>query len=329
LAHLFVLKTMSDTNHEEFILLTGSANPELAHAIGKHLGIEVSNPITTFSDGEIRVRIKSNLRRRTVFIIQPTSSPVNDHIMELILIADAARRASATEIVAIIPYYGYSRQDRKEMSRVPISSSVIASLLVTSGVDRILTVDIHSEQQEGFIHKPWDNLFGSYSIVPEIQKRKLSNLVVTAPDKGGMLRATGYAKLLGAKEIAVVYKQRDINLNNVSNTLAMIGDIEGKNVLIVDDMIDTAGTIVNAANHMKEKGAKSIRVAATHGLFSGEAISKIADSAIEEMIITDTVTHREEVRSNPKITIVSVANLLAEAILRIKSGKSISKDLIL
>lgn len=320
---------MSESNQDEFILLTGSANPELAEKIGKILGIEATNPITKFSDGEIRVRIQSNLRRRTVFIVQPTSAPVNDHIMELILMADAARRASATEIVAVIPYYGYSRQDRKEMSRVPISSSVVASLLVTSGVDRILTVDIHSEQQEGFIPKPWDNLFGSYSLVPEIQKRKLPNLVVAAPDKGGMLQATAYAKLLGAKEIAVVYKQRDIQLNNVSNTLAMIGEVEDNNVLIVDDMIDTAGTICNAANYMKQKGAKSIRVAATHGLFSGEALKRIAESAIEEMIITDTVAHPEAVKSNPKITIVSVAELLAEAIARIRSGKSISKDLIL
>jgi ribose-phosphate pyrophosphokinase len=320
---------MTDTYHDEFILITGTANPELAHAVGKHLGMEVTNPITTFSDGEIRVRIKSNLRRRTVFIIQTTSSPVNDHIMQLILMADAARRASAAEIVAVIPYFGYSRQDRKEMSRVPISSSVVANLLVKSGVDRILTVDIHSEQQEGFIYKPWDNLFGSYSLIPEIQKRKLTNLVIAAPDKGGMLQATAYAKLLGAKEIALVYKQRDINLNNVSNTLAMIGEVEGKNVLIVDDMIDTAGTIVNAANHMKEAGAKSVRVAATHGLFSGEALSRINNSAIEEMIVTDTVKLREVVKNNPKVTIVSVAPLLAEAIRRIKSGESISKDLIL
>lgn len=321
---------MSDlSHHEEFILLTGRANPELAHAIADKLGMEVNNPITAFSDGEIRVRIKSNLRRRTVYIIQTTSSPVNDHIMELFLMADAARRASATEVVAVIPYYGYSRQDRKEMSRVPISSSAIANLLVTSGVDRIMTVDIHSEQQEGFTLKPWDNLFGSYSIIPELKKRKLSNLVIAAPDKGGMLQATAYAKLLGAKEIALVYKQRDINLNNVSSTLAMIGDVENKNVLIVDDMIDTAGTIVNAANHLKNKGAKSVRVAATHGLFSGDALMKIADSAIEEMIITDTIAQSEAVKNNPKITIVSVAELLAEAIKRVKSGESISKDLIL
>ncbi len=318
-------RDMTEQKHDEFILLTGSANPELAEKIGKILGIETTNPITKFSDGEIRVRIQSNLRRRTVFIIQPTSVPVNDHIMELILMADAARRASASEVVAVIPYYGYSRQDRKEMSRVPISSSAVATLYVASGVDRILTVDIHSEQQEGFIHKPWDNLFGSYSLVPEIKKRNLTNLVIAAPDKGGMLQATAYAKLLGAKEIAVVYKQRDIQLNNVSNTLAMIGDVEDKNVLIVDDMIDTAGTICNAANHMKQRGAKSIRVVATHGLFSGDALKRIAESAIEEMIVTDTVKHREEITNNPKITVVSVAELLAEAILRIKNGKSISK----
>lgn len=317
------------SNNDDFVLLTGRANPALAHAIGKILGVEVLEPISVFADGEIRVRISKNLRRRMVFVIQPTSTPVNDHVMELLFMIDAAKRASASEVSAIIPYYGYGRQDRKEMSRVPISSSVVASTLINAGSDRIFTIDIHSEQQEGFVKQPWDNIYGSYSLLPAIKKKKLSDLVVAAPDKGGMLQATGYAKLLGTDAIALVYKKRDIQLNNVSNTLAMIGHVKDKDVLLVDDMIDTAGTIVNAANHIHKKGAKSVRVVATHGLFSGEALKRITDSAIQEVIITDTIAHRPEVVKNKKITIVTVAPLLAEAIRRIRSGESISKDLIL
>lgn len=317
------------SSNDDFVILTGRSNPALAQAIGKQLGVEVLEPISIFSDGEIRVRISKNLRRRMVFIIQSTSTPVNDHIMELLFMIDAAKRASAEEITAVIPYYGYARQDRKEMSRVPISSSVVASAITHSGADRILTLDIHSEQQEGFTRIPWDNVFGSYSLLPEIKKRNLKDPVVAAPDKGGMVRATGYAKLVGSDSLALVYKKRDIMLNNVSNTLAMIGDVKGRDVIVVDDMIDTAGTIVNAVNYIKSEGAKSVRVVATHGLFSGDALKRISESEIEEMIVTDSINHREEIRNNPKITIVSVAPLLAEAIARIRSGESISKDLIL
>lgn len=315
--------------NKDFVLLTGRSHSALAHAIGKRLKTQVGEPITLFSDGEIRVRIAQNMRRRMVFIIQPTATPVNDHLMELIFMIDAAKRASASEVTAIIPYYGYARQDRKEMARVPISASVVASLLTNAGADRIVTVDIHSEQQAGFIKQPWDNLHGSYSLIPEIEKQKLKDIVVASPDKGGMLKAAAYAKLLGAQKIAVVYKKRDVMLNNVSNTLAMIGDVKGKHILLVDDMIDTAGTIVHAANYIQQKGAKSVRAVATHGVFSGEAIAKITDSAIEEVLITDTINHPKEVRNHPKIRIVSIAPLLAEAIKRITTGESISKDLIL
>jgi ribose-phosphate pyrophosphokinase len=318
---------MSDS--EDFVLLTGNSNPELASSIGKLLDSEVTNPISVFSDGEIRVRIKPNMRRRPVFIIQSTSNPVNDNIMELVFMADAAQRASADEIIAVIPYFGYSRQDRKEMPRVPISSAAVAQMLVNAGVDRILTIDIHSEQLEGSIQKPWDNVYGSYSLLPILEKRNLKNLIVASPDKGGLLRATGYARLLHAEGVAIVYKERDVKLNNVSDALEMIGHVEDKDVLLVDDMIDTAGTIVHAANFIKEKGARSIRVVATHGLFSGNAMEKISSSAIEEVLITDTIAHREEVKNNDKITIVSVAELIAETIKRIKTGESISKDLIL
>lgn len=314
---------------KDFILLTGRANPELAQAIGKILGTEVTCPISSFSDGEIRVRIKPNLRRRIVFIIQPTSSPVNDHIMEVVLMSDAAKRASASEVIAVIPYFGYQRQDRKEMSRVPISAAAVSSLLVNAGVDRILTIDIHSEQMEGSISKPWDNLYASYSLLPTLKKLDVKNLVIAAPDKGGVLQAVGYAKLLGAAGIAFAYKLREITLNDVSNTIGMIGEVKGRDVLLVDDVISTAGTIVHAANHIKGQGARSIRVAAAHGAFAGDALKLINDSAIEEVFITDTIKPRKEILENKKITIVTVAPLLAEAIKRIRTGESISKSLIL
>lgn len=306
------------------VLLTGRSHPELAHDIAKILKIELQEPISVFSDGEIRVRIGPNMRRRQVFIVQPTAPRGNDSIMELLFMIDAARRSSAAEISAIIPYYGYSRQDRKEMPRVPISSSLIARLLTSAGVSRILTIDIHSEQQQGFTHLPWDNLYGSYTLLPAIKSEHLDNLVVASPDKGGLLRATGYAKLLEASGVALVYKERDVTLNNTSHAMGMIGDVKNKNVMLVDDMLDTGGTIVHAANYLKEQGAKSIRVAATHGVFSGKALDIIADSAIDEVIVTNTIAQREEVKQNKKIKIVSVAPLLAEAISRIKSGEPLS-----
>lgn len=313
----------------EFILLTGSSNPKLAHAVGKLLKKEVFEPISTFADGETRVKIPINLRRRQVVIVHPTSPPVNNNIMELVFMIDAARRASASEIITIVPYFGYARQDRKEMPRVPIGASVVSTIIEQAGANSVLTIDIHSEQQEGFIKGPWDNLYGSYSLIPEIKKRKLKNLVIGSPDKGGVNRATGYARLLGAESIAIVYKERDVSLNNVSESFTMIGEVKDKNVLLVDDMIDTGGTLINAAKLLKKKGALSVRAAATHGLFSGPALEKFEQSPIEEVFITDTITQREEIVKNKKFTIVTVAPLLAEAIRRIRSGRSISRDLIL
>lgn len=313
----------------DFILLTGRANPKLAKAIAKILKKDLNEPISIFSDGEVRVKISQNMRRRHVFIIQPTSTPANDYLMELVFMIDAAKRSSAREITAIVPYFGYARQDRKEMARVPISASVVANIIEGSGADRILTIDLHSEQQEGFVKIPWDNLYASFALLPAIKEEKLKNLVVAAPDKGGMVRAAGYAKLLNSTGIAIVYKERDVSVNNVSETLAMIGEVEGKNVLLVDDMIDTGGTIINAANYIKKKGAKSVRAAVAHGLFSGSALKRVEESSIEEFIVTDTITQRPEVLKSRKITVVSVAHLLAEAIKRINTGESISRDLIL
>lgn len=314
----------------DYILLTGRANPKLAKKIADILKKDILEPISVFSDGEIRVRIQKSLRRRHVFIVQPTSPPhVNDFILELVLMIDAAKRASASEIIAVIPYFGYSRQDRKEMPRVPISASAIASMIEFVGASRIVTVDIHAEQEEGFIQSPWDNLYASYSLLPVIKARKLKNLVIASPDKGGVMRATGYARLLNAKGIAIVYKQRDINVNDKSESQIIIGDVVGKDVLLVDDLISTGGTIINAGNFIKERGARSVRAAVTHALFAGSALDKIGDCAIEEFIVTDTVAVRDDVAKHPKVTVTSVAPLLAEAIRRIETGDSISRDLIL
>lgn len=321
---------MGDSSNNDYVLLTGRSNTTLAKRIASILKKQVHEPIEVFSDGEIRVKVEPNLRRKHVFIIQPTCPPnVNDYLMELILMIDAARRASASEIIAVVPYFGYARQDRKEMPRVPISSSAVASILEHAGADRVLTIDIHAEQEEGFIKGPWDNLYASYSLIPAIKAKKLDDTVVASPDKGGMVRATGYARLLKASGIAIVYKERDVNINTKTEAMAMIGDVSGKDVLIVDDIISTGGTIVLAANYLKEKGAKSVRAAVTHGLFIGDALSKIEKSEVEEIIVTDTVQLRKEVEGSPKVTVVSVAPLIAEAIKRIQSGESISRDLIL
>ncbi|MCR4306282.1 MAG: ribose-phosphate pyrophosphokinase [Candidatus Daviesbacteria bacterium] len=315
-------------NDNGFILLTGTANLKLAKDIAAILGKDADETVTVFADGEKRVVIPENLRKRDVFIIQPTCPPVDANIMELLLIIDAAKRSSASEVTAIIPYFGYSRQDRKDRPRVPISASLISRLVEFSGADRILTVDIHSEQEPGFVEIPWDNLYSSYSFLPELKKTFSSDLVIASPDKGGVLKAAFYADLLDAEGVAIVFKERDVMKKNESKALDMIGDVKGKDVLIVDDMIDTAGTICEAAKLIKERGAKSVSAAATHGLFSDPAIERIDSSPLEKIFITDTVPLRKEVLENPKFIVISVAKLLAEAINCIYNGDSISEKLI-
>lgn len=310
-------------------VLTGSSNPKLARDIAKILKATECNPVTHFANGEVRVSIPRNLRRNDVFIIQPTFPFVNDSLVELLLMIDAAKRSSANEITAVVPYFAYSRQDRKDQPRVPISSSLVAKMIETAGAQRIVTIDIHSEQQQGFFPGPWDNLYGSYALIPTLKKQKWSNLVVASPDKGGMTKAVAYAKRLEAGGVALVYKERDVATENKSEVLDMIGDVKGKNVLIVDDMIDAAGTITHAANFIAERGAKEVFAAASHGLFSPPALKRIEESKISKIFITDTVMVSEEVRKNPKIKIVSIAPLLAEAIRRIQTGESISEGLIL
>lgn len=311
-----------------FVLLTGTANLKLAQDIAKILGHNADETVSVFADGEKRIIIPENLRKRDVFIIQPTCPPVDANIMELFLMIDAAKRSSAAEVSAIIPYFGYSRQDRKDRPRVPISASIIARLIEFSGADRILTIDIHSEQEPGFVEIPWDNLYGSYSFLPELKKHFGKNLVVASPDKGGVPKAAFYADLLEAEGVAIVFKERDVQKMNESKTMDMIGDVRGKDVLIVDDMIDTAGTICDAAKLIQERGAKSISAAATHGLFSPPALKRIEESVLDKIFITDTVPLKKEVLDNPKYVVISVAKLLAEAINCIYHGDSISEKLI-
>ncbi len=315
-------------NSNGFVLLTGTANIKLAQDIAKILGKNVDETVSEFADGEKRIIIPENLRKRDVFIIQPTCPPVDSSIMELFLIIDAAKRSSASEVSAIIPYFGYSRQDRKDRPRVPISASIISRLIEFAGADRIVTIDIHSEQEPGFVEIPWDNLYASYSFLPILKKTFSKNLVIASPDKGGVLKATFYADLLDAEGIAIVFKERDVSSKNQSKALDMIGDVKGKDVLLVDDMIDTAGTICEAANLIKTRGARSVSALATHGLFSDPAPQRISKSPLDRIFITDTVPVRKEMSTSPKVTIVSIAPLLAEAINCIYKGDSMSEKLI-
>lgn len=314
----------------DFVLLTGTSNPKLAQDIAKLLKSEVYKPVSKFADGETRVQIPVNIRRGNVVIIQPTCPPdVDGSLIELLLMIDAAKRASANEIIVVIPYFGYSRQDRKDRPRVPISAALVAQLIEYAGADHIVTVDIHSDPQQGFAKVPWDNLYGSFCLVPRIQKEKFDNLVVASPDKGGVPIATAFANRLKAAGVAIVYKERDIATTNQSVALGLIGDVGGKNVLVVDDMIDTGGTLANAVSLLKKRGAKKIWASATHGIFSSDALVKIQNSPLEKVLVTDTVPQTEAVLKNPKIEIISVASMVAEAIKIIWSGGSISRKLII
>lgn len=311
-----------------FVLLTGTANIKLARDVAKILGKDADETVTAFADGEKRIIIPENLRKRDVFIIQPTCVPVDSNIMELFLIIDAANRSSASEVTAVIPYFGYSRQDRKDRPRVPISASIISRLIEYAGADRIVTIDIHSEQEPGFVEIPWDNLYASYSFLPELKKHLGKNLIVASPDKGGVLKAAFYADILDAEGVAIVFKERDVMKANESKAMGMIGHVEGKDVLIVDDMIDTAGTICEAAKLIHAKGAKSVSVAATHGLFSGPAVQRLKEANLNRIFITDSIPLKKEITDNPKVTVISIAPLLAEAINCIYHGDSISEKLI-
>ncbi len=303
-------------------LLTGNANRKLAQAVAEQLEVGLCDmTLTAFSDGEIMLQINENVRGSDVFVLQPTCPPVNESIMELLLIIDALKRASARRITAVIPYYGYARQDRKVQPRVPISSKLVADIITAAGANRILTVDHHAGQIQGFFDIPVDHLYASPVLLDYIRRSEFKNLVVVSPDAGGVERARAFAKRLNAS-LAIIDKRRETA--NVSQVMNVIGDVKGKDTLILDDLIDTAGTIVQAASALKEKGARKVFAACTHAVLSGPAIERINGSVIEELIVTDTIPFDSKKERCRKLTVLSIAPLLAEAIRRIHEESSIS-----
>ena len=305
------------------VLFTGNANPALAQEIATNLGITLGKAsVGRFSDGETTVEIQQNVRGREVFVLQSTCAPTNDNLMELLVMVDALKRASAQRITAVIPYFGYARQDRRPRStRVPISARVVADLLETVGVNRVLTMDLHADQIEGFFNIPVDNIYASPVLLSDLQAKKYDDLVVVSPDVGGVVRARALAKQLGC-DLAIIDKRRP--KANVSEVMHIIGEIDGRNCVIMDDMIDTAGTLVKAAEVLKERGAKSVYAYCTHAVFSGPAIERIKASALDEVVITNTIPLNEAAKSTTKIRQLSTAFLFAETIRRITDGDSVT-----
>ncbi|MDP1647788.1 MAG: ribose-phosphate pyrophosphokinase [Rubrivivax sp.] len=305
------------------VLFTGNANPVLAQEIASHLGIELGKAMVgRFSDGEVTVEIRQNVRARDVFVMQPTCTPTNENVMELLIMVDALKRASARRITAVIPYFGYARQDRRPRStRVPISAKVVANLLETVGVERVLTMDLHADQIQGFFDIPVDNIYASPVLLSDLKSKDYPNLVVISPDVGGVVRARALAKQLDC-DLAVIDKRRPTA--NVSEVMHVIGEIEGRNCVIMDDMIDTAGTLVKAADVLKERGARSVYAYCTHPVFSGPAVERIKASQIDEVVITNTIPLSDEARACPKIRQLSVAFLFAETMRRISDGESVT-----
>ncbi len=302
-------------------LFSGSSNPELAKDIARSVGVELSKiDLKRFKDGEISVKLKENVRGQDVFIIQSTCNPTNDHVMELLLIIDAAMRASAGRITAVIPYFGYARQDRKVEPRVPISAKVMANIIQVTGADRVLTMDLHADQIQGFFDIPVDNLFASPIALDYIKSLKLDNMVVVSPDSGGVDRARFLARNLDAG-LAIVDKRRPEA--NVAEVMHVIGDVNGKNCIIVDDMVDTGGSISKGCLALKKFGAKDVYCLFTHPVFSGDAAVKMQEAGFKEIITTNTIPVRDENRV-ACVTTLSIAPLLGEAIRRIHKGESVS-----
>lgn len=304
-------------------LFAGNATPELAQKIADRLYISLGDAtVSRFSDGEIFVQINENVRGSDVFIIQSTCAPTNDNLMELVIMVDALRRASAGRITAVIPYFGYARQDRRVRSaRVPITARVIADFLSSVGVDRVLTVDLHAEQIQGFFDVPVDNIFGTPVILEDMRAKNFEDVVVVSPDMGGVVRARATAKLLDT-DIAIIDKRRP--RANVAKVMNLIGEVEGRDCVIVDDMIDTGGTLCKAAEALKERGAKRVFAYATHAVFSGNAPENIKNSQIDEVIVTDSISLTDAMIATGKVSQLTLSGMLGEAIRRISNEESIS-----
>ena len=307
-------------------IFTGTANPEFASEVSEILGIKISKAdVGYFSDGELKVEIEENVRGHDTFIIQSTCSPTNKNVMEIMLIADALKRSSASRITAVVPYYGYARQDRRVRSaRVPISAKVVADMFASVGIDRVLTIDLHSETIQGFFDMPADNVYATKFMVDDIKDNNDRNeVVVVSPDVGGVVRSRALAKLLDDTDLAIIDKRRAIA--NESEVMNIIGEVEGKVCIVPDDIIDTAGTLCNAAKALKDKGAKAVKAYITHPVLSGPAIERLNKSDIDELIVTNSIPLNKDAKKCSKIRVISIANIIAECITRLSNEESLSE----
>jgi ribose-phosphate pyrophosphokinase len=306
------------------MIFAGNANPQLAREVAEKLDTPIGDIITTtFSDGETHVEVLENVRGQDVFIIQPTCAPTNDNLMELLVMVDAMFRSSAGRITAVIPYYGYARQDRRVRSRrVPITAKLVADMLGSSHLDRVLMIDLHSEQVQGFFDLPVDNIYAVGVLAEDIFKQNYEDMLVVSPDAGGTVRARALAKILGDKDLAIIDKRRP--KPNVSSVMHIIGDVKGKTCILIDDLVDTAGTLCHAAAALKEHGAKAVVAYATHPVFSGSAVENITHSELDEVVVTNTIPLDEDAQKCDKIRQLSVAGILADTIGRIYEDKSVS-----
>ncbi len=306
------------------MVFSGSANPPLAQLIANRLRLHLGkSTISEFSDGEIMVEITENVRGRDVFVVQPTCAPANNNLMELLVTVDALRRASATRITTVIPYFGYARQDRRPRSaRVPITAKVVAQMIGDAGADRVLTVDLHAEQIQGFFNVPVDNVYASPLLLGDVWRQKYPNLIVVSPDVGGVVRARALAKRLDDAELAIIDKRRP--KANVAKVMHVIGEVEDRTCVLVDDLVDTAGTLCQAAGALKDNGAQRVVAYCTHAVLSGNAIKNIDNSELDELVVTDTIPLRADARACARIRQLSIAEMLAETIRRISAEESVS-----
>jgi len=303
-------------------LFSGNSNPILAEAVARHLDTQLGKAdVGTFNDGEVNVEIQENVRGTDCFVIQSTSTPANNHLMELLIMIDALRRSSAKRITAVMPYYGYARQDRKVRPRVPISAKLVADLISTPGTDRLLCIDLHAGQIQGFFNIPVDNIFATPVMLEEIRRRYHGPLTIISPDAGGVERSRAYAKRLDAN-LAIIDKRRESP--NVAEVMNIVGEVKGQTCVIVDDMVDTAGTLAESARALDQAGAKAVYAVITHPVLSGPAVKRIAESPLKELVVTDTIPLRPEARDCSKLHVVTIAPLLGEAIRRINNEESVS-----
>ena len=300
-------------------IFSGTANPEFAKKISKYLSLPLSEcAIKTFSDGEISVQIGESVRGKDVFVIQPTCAPANSNLMELLILTDALKRSSANSITAVVPYFGYARQDRKAAPRVPISAKLVANMMQTAGIDRVVTMDLHAGQIQGFFDVPVDNLYGSLIFLDYLKEKNVKNPIIASPDVGGVARARSFAKKLSLDLVIVDKRREEANKSEVMN---IIGDVAGKDVILIDDMIDTAGTIVKAAGAFKEQGAKSVSAFCTHAVLSGPAYERIESGTLDGLVVTDTIPLKQE---SDRIKVISVAPLFGEVIRRVYHDESVN-----